>query len=146
NLPNLSGCHSSSAGSGIGQFHGFRGRVGLLAFHSCMSPGPDRGRWCKVFCSDDPCASSRGCGGKGLGSPRGWVRHSSGVSSRSAHNTIIYIAIVSTTTFALVYFNRVNLYPTVTVVFEISYTTILLLLVSEKLIPTRARPVWLTVL
>ncbi|KZN94134.1 hypothetical protein EN45_043230 [Penicillium chrysogenum] len=71
NLPNLSGCHSSSAGSGIGQFHGLRGRVGLLAFHSCMSPGPDRGRWCKVFCYDDPRASPRGCGGKGLGSPRG---------------------------------------------------------------------------
>jgi hypothetical protein len=49
NLPNVSGCPSSSAGSGIGQFHGFRGRVGLLAFHSCKSPGPDRGRWCKVF-------------------------------------------------------------------------------------------------
>ena len=78
NLPNLSGCHSSSAGSGIGQLHGFRGRVGLIAFHSCMSPGLDRGRWCKVFRYVDPCSTSRGCGGKGLGSSRGWVRHPSG--------------------------------------------------------------------
>jgi hypothetical protein len=36
-----------------------RGRVGLLAFHSCMSSGPDRGRWCKVFRYVDPCVSSR---------------------------------------------------------------------------------------
>lgn len=87
NLPNLSGCHSSSARSGIGQLHGFRGRLGLLAFPSCLSPGPGPGRWCKVFRCVDHCASSLGCGGKGLGSPRGC--HPSGISSRSAHNTII---------------------------------------------------------
>ena len=89
NLPDLFGCHSSAAGSGIGRLHGFRGRVGLFAFHLCMSPGPDCGRWLKVFLYADPCASSRICGGKVLGSPPGWVRHPSGVSSRSAHNTIM---------------------------------------------------------
>lgn len=29
--------------------------------------------------------------GRGLGCPRGWVRHRSGVSSRSAHNTVLYL-------------------------------------------------------
>ncbi|KAJ9480665.1 hypothetical protein VN97_g12876, partial [Penicillium thymicola] len=114
-LPNLSGCPSSSAGSGIGQFPGFRGRVGLLAFHSCMSPGPDRGRWCKVFRYVDPCASSRDCGGKGLGSPRGWVRQAHN------HNRII------TTNFPPRYSDFsvqvMGYYPDDTVVFEISYTS-----------------------
>jgi hypothetical protein len=73
NLPNLSGCHSSRVGSGVGQLHGFRDRVSLLAFHSYMSPGSDRGRWCKGFRYVDPCASSCGCGGKRLGSEPLWV-------------------------------------------------------------------------
>ncbi|OQD87599.1 hypothetical protein PENANT_c005G07711 [Penicillium antarcticum] len=42
-LPNLFRCRSSAAGPRFGRLHALRGRMGLFAFHSCLSSGPDSG-------------------------------------------------------------------------------------------------------